>query len=775
MNRLSISEPVSQNRSNLNWKHCAALALLITAIIAGGSGSLFGQLAEWEQKGLARFIGNTEEVLVSDIFGGSGRHAFVVTKFGIYGFLIDTDGLLDARVDFFLTRPRTILDASFKSDDPTVMLILLDDGSIYRSKAQITGENSGFWPDPEFVTRVAEAEDLSGSESRIEGDALYVISGTNVYVSRDTAKTWALDTLGMGNSYVNDIAMDTLQYAWLATDNGIFTQHPDSTGWTKNTTFPRSRLRSIHVDSGNRIFAGVSGRVYTSADWGTTWDIVPGRIDNAHSGLSSDEFGNIYAIEGFGAAFRSDSGNTEWVNISDAIAELAAPSNGSGYIEYSGIVNSITGADSTLYASTIYGLFTSADRGETWAYSNAQAPDFNFYSIVSSGDYDLISGTQGVFRVMKNDTVISKVLPEEGFQSSINLFSDSTGTLFALLPVKTGKWDTHLENYISTDNGLTWQPDSLGLHQFQINLNSRYSVTDAGTQYASNPGTLWSKKLGSGWAIDTLGLNLGENDQINQVSANTKKGMVYALKRISSTEYQLFSKPTDSGNWQQIDVSMFGATALKMASYSNGDVIIYSRAMEMSLYDGNSWNNIPLPMPASGAVYPDLMVTDRDGVIYSSFQYDVGEASHAVYYTDDLGQSWEKAGLDSLFIRYMYTHEDITYVITENDGIFSTDLNSGGTVSIDDEGIASNYQLFQNYPNPFNPSTTISFSLGKPGRTTLTVYNVLGQKVLTLIDRNLAAGTHSVRLNANNLASGMYIYILKTGETSLRKKFILVK
>ncbi len=85
------------------------------------------------------------------------------------------------------------------------------------------------------------------------------------------------------------------------------------------------------------------------------------------------------------------------------------------------------------------------------------------------------------------------------------------------------------------------------------------------------------------------------------------------------------------------------------------------------------------------------------------------------------------------------------------------------------------YSLDQNYPNPFNPSTQISFSLEKAGMTQLNVYNLLGQKVASLVNQSLAAGQHIVNFKADNLPSGMYIYNLTSGTYSVTKKMVLLK
>ncbi len=85
------------------------------------------------------------------------------------------------------------------------------------------------------------------------------------------------------------------------------------------------------------------------------------------------------------------------------------------------------------------------------------------------------------------------------------------------------------------------------------------------------------------------------------------------------------------------------------------------------------------------------------------------------------------------------------------------------------------FQLNQNYPNPFNPSTVISYTIPKDELVRLDVYNVLGEKVNTLVNEVQQAGNHAVSFNADNLASGMYIYRLTTGNFVKTMKMTLLK
>jgi hypothetical protein len=85
------------------------------------------------------------------------------------------------------------------------------------------------------------------------------------------------------------------------------------------------------------------------------------------------------------------------------------------------------------------------------------------------------------------------------------------------------------------------------------------------------------------------------------------------------------------------------------------------------------------------------------------------------------------------------------------------------------------YTLSQNYPNPFNPSTTIEFDISSYGFVSLKVYNVMGQEVATLINKELPSGNHKVEWKPENLSSGIYYYKLETKGYQETKKLVLMK
>lgn len=95
---------------------------------------------------------------------------------------------------------------------------------------------------------------------------------------------------------------------------------------------------------------------------------------------------------------------------------------------------------------------------------------------------------------------------------------------------------------------------------------------------------------------------------------------------------------------------------------------------------------------------------------------------------------------------------------------------------IEAEVVAVNkFELAQNYPNPFNPSTKITFSIPQAGNVKLSVYNLLGQDVKTLVNGFTSEGTHTVNFDASNLNSGVYIYKIEANNFTQTRKMTLIK
>lgn len=96
-------------------------------------------------------------------------------------------------------------------------------------------------------------------------------------------------------------------------------------------------------------------------------------------------------------------------------------------------------------------------------------------------------------------------------------------------------------------------------------------------------------------------------------------------------------------------------------------------------------------------------------------------------------------------------------------------------VANNDNKLPENYQLSQNYPNPFNPATIINYTIPNNSNVKLEIFNLLGQSVITLVDKYQSAGEYSVKFSAEKLNSGIYLYRLSSGNFTQTRKMILVK
>jgi hypothetical protein len=137
----------------------------------------------------------------------------------------------------------------------------------------------------------------------------------------------------------------------------------------------------------------------------------------------------------------------------------------------------------------------------------------------------------------------------------------------------------------------------------------------------------------------------------------------------------------------------------------------------------------------------------------------------------------------------MLSRATVKFSVSATDGIDTVKVTGDDRVvfvnryeylSTESEGIPTEFALHENYPNPFNPTTTLRFDLPEVSDITLTIYNMLGQKVRTFNYQNTSAGYHSVKWNATNdygdpVGAGVYLYQLQTKDFVKTRKMVLLK
>jgi hypothetical protein len=145
--------------------------------------------------------------------------------------------------------------------------------------------------------------------------------------------------------------------------------------------------------------------------------------------------------------------------------------------------------------------------------------------------------------------------------------------------------------------------------------------------------------------------------------------------------------------------------------------------------------------------------------------------------------SWNKVvflegrGTTTEIVQYSYVDKPdapgkYTYRLKQID--FDGTVTYSNAIEVDIKG-PKDYALYQNFPNPFNPSTIIKIALPEKSSVTLTIYNMLGEKIKDLLVGDKEAGYHQINFDASNLPSGVYLYKLSSGKFNSTKKMVLIK
>ena len=145
----------------------------------------------------------------------------------------------------------------------------------------------------------------------------------------------------------------------------------------------------------------------------------------------------------------------------------------------------------------------------------------------------------------------------------------------------------------------------------------------------------------------------------------------------------------------------------------------------------------------------------------------------------------EAQGNSETAVNYRYVDEDVDpgqiyYYLLVDEDLQGNKTYHGPVFASAGAEVPGAYALMPNYPNPFNPSTAIGYAIPQDGQVTLTIYNVLGQEIRTLVDNHQAAGTYTVMWDGKDatgqhLNSGVYFYSIKSGDYSNTRKMVLMR
>jgi len=187
------------------------------------------------------------------------------------------------------------------------------------------------------------------------------------------------------------------------------------------------------------------------------------------------------------------------------------------------------------------------------------------------------------------------------------------------------------------------------------------------------------------------------------------------------------------------------------------DVYVYS-------YDADANMFAAFPCYDMGAISFAIIAPDGTGVQYFAFAGEVAGSKAYEFFCDN-GSSF-----DGMYMDNITGGGTGTWYIAQD----SFKGNLSYQIGVADNAPAA-FTVAQNSPNPFNPTTTINYTLAKAGHVTIDVFNVAGQRVDTIVNSNMNAGSHSATWNASKFSAGVYFYTVKSGDFSKTVKMTLLK
>ncbi|MFQ6616014.1 MAG: T9SS type A sorting domain-containing protein [Fidelibacterota bacterium] len=202
----------------------------------------------------------------------------------------------------------------------------------------------------------------------------------------------------------------------------------------------------------------------------------------------------------------------------------------------------------------------------------------------------------------------------------------------------------------------------------------------------------------------------------------------------------------------------------------------------LSLVLGNPvWGHVDLIYPVGGETFE---FGDKVNIQWQiTIQHE--QENWDLYFSPDGGVSWEviESNLGPAETSYQWSVPQVETelaririymdnVETDYDDISGDFTIRDAQASLDEQGeFPRTPALYPNYPNPFNPATTIDFSIPHSGFVTLTVYDLLGGEVETILNQYMHAGNHSVLWNATNVPSGLYFVRMEAGDPQAGQGF----
>lgn len=599
----------------------------------------------------------------------------------------------------------------------------------------------------------------------IDQNTGFVLFNNEIFKTTNGGSNWFLAS--MIQKPCEDISFINLNTGFAA--GGAVIDHFSQSSWVYKTTnsglnwfelpVPEfGPIPKVQFINGNTGYISTLFSMYKTTNTGINWNVIniPVAANKVTDFIFFDE-NTAYAGTYNSYFLKTTNGGVNWTSVTIPYTTFNS---------YSGIISMyFTNLSQGFILMHDHMLFKTENGGLNWTELTSS---MNLYTPLTSIEFldenNVILGGWGT----TNDFIIRKsvngglnwvgVIPYN-YQNTTGYIYDLDFPTFSTgYAVGSGNSKGYL--YKSTNAGSNWlKIDSVSSGTLRkvyfLNDNTGFMLGYAGEIFKTTNG-------GSNWSIFNSGITYGLSSIffVNPVTG-------YAC---GGNPVQKLFKTTDAGNsWNQIYTTT-GTTFSSITFINPNTGFITGKNILKTTDAGVTWNN---KTPGSLIYFQKTFFSSNNtGYSYGSFG--------KVFKTTNTGENWGELNMPTeMFFNDIYFLNDNTGFLVGDQGMILKTTNGGGNfvIGINEpvKNIPSDFLLQQNYPNPFNPVTTIKFSIPENSFVNITIYDILGKVVATLLNENRNPGNYELNWDAGKNSSGVYIYRMTVDGKSLEKKMVLLK
>jgi hypothetical protein len=692
------------------------------------------------------------------------------------------------------------------------------------------------WTQVAHGARMVVASPVSNIEAILPVASGNFLVGSYAGVARstDNGGSWTVVDFGLMIPWAPAVYRhsDGRIFAGLA-DNRLMVSSDNGGTWNQVMTYPTnaSAFRMCRNSQGTMFTASSnddsSGGVYRSTDNGATWIQM---LDSVMVEFITIGAGDVVYAGGQtgmipGANFwRSTDGGFHWSRslVGNGVRSIIEASDGSilagtwvgaslttqrstdhgvtwtpcasFYAEYFA-----TDTNHVIYTATNAGLYRSTDNGVSWEPRNSGLMNISgaipwLRTVIRSGPNELLAGEYHTGELFRSTdlgahwetfstvgratlegakyTSLTEKAPGQFFLSSSTYGIDRWSGSGPVVPVNTGLVVRSVQTVFPAPSGRVYAASASGIYRSTDNGSSwnKFGTTSLSFRALSemSNGQLLGGVAAGVLKFDSAGsftvMNTGLASRGTNALLTANDGRMFA-----GTDDGLYTYRTDSLEWVPLTIS---AAALKVIDIKADGQIIAAATPDSGVYvsanNGQSWAQ--KRMGLEGKVIRAIALAKPDKLYAAT-------AQHGVFAATLSAPSWTAItqGLADLNMRgLLLAGNGYLYAVTDSGAITKTTQQVTG-VEKAGTPVPAVFSLDQNFPNPFNPTTVIRYQLPALSQVELLVYDLLGQRVATIVNERQEPGMYEVTFDAAGLPSGVYLYRLTAGSSTQTRKMIAVK